>query len=499
MAKAAGSTPVVPPAGSAVDSQVAIAAAAPPVGLQTKVLYGLGSVAFGVKDNGFQAFLLLFYNQIVGLETSLVGAAIMAALVIDACVDPIIGQVSDHWRSRLGRRHPFMYTSAAPVALSYLLLWNPPRHWSHVALALWLVATATLVRSFISFYEVPSSALAAELAVDYDERTSILGWRVIFSFAGGLGMTLLAYLVFLHPTARYPIGQLNPTGYARYGVAAAAIMFTVILVSAAGTHRRIPFLMTPPAQAPKSLRQSLAEMRATLSNRSFLTMLASGLFTAIGSGIIGGLYLYLMTYYFAVSTRDLSLLLLPSAVGGLAGPALASGVSRRIGKKWAAIGLEGLALVVLSLPVLLRSLGLFPQNGSPLLVPILFGLTAISSPLSVAGLVLMGSMMADVVEDSEIETGRRSEGLLFSAMSFIQKAVSGAGVLFSGMLLALVSFPQHARPGHIAPAVLRHLGWGYLGCMVVCWGVAIAILGAYRITRQGHLDHLRRLTARPTG
>ena len=466
------------------------------------MLYGLGSGRLRGQGQRWllQAFLLLFYNQIVGLETSLVGAAIMAALVIDACVDPIIGQVSDHWRSRLGRRHPFMYASAAPVALSYLLLWNPPRHWSHVALALWLVATATLVRSFISFYEVPSSALAAELAVDYDERTSILGWRVIFSFAGGLGMTLLAYLVFLHPTARYPIGQLNPTGYARYGVAAAAIMFTVILVSAAGTHRRIPFLMTPPAQAPKSLRQSLAEMRATLSNRSFLTgMLASGLFTAIGSGIIGGLYLYLMTYYFAVSTRDLSLLLLPSAVGGLAGPALASGVSRRIGKKRAAIGLEGLALVVLSLPVLLRSLELFPQNGSTFLVPILFGLTAISSPLSVAGLVLMGSMMADVVEDSEIETGRRSEGLLFSAMSFIQKAVSGAGVLFSGMLLALVSFPQHARPGHIAPAVLRHLGWGYLGCMVVCWGVAIAILGAYRITRQGHLDHLRRLTARPTG
>ncbi len=469
------------------------APAPPPVGLATKVLYGLGSIAFGVKDNGFQAFLLLFYNQIVGLSTGLVGAAIMVALIIDACVDPLIGQISDHWRSRLGRRHPFMYASALPVALGYLLLWNPPRGWPHLALALYLVLTATLVRSCISLYEVPSSALAAELASDYDQRTSILGWRVIFSFAGGLGMTLLAYRVFLRPTARYPVGQLNPAGYAHYGIAAAAIMFVVILISAAGTHRRIPWLKAPPPKARLTLRQTLGEMAATLSNRSFLTMLVSGLFTAIGSGVIGGLYLYLMTFYFAVSTNDLSWLLLPSAAGGLAGPAMAQAVSRRIGKKLAAISLEGLALLVIAVPVLLRSLGVFPENGSPLLVPILFCLTAVSSPLSVAGLILMGSMMADVVEDSELETGRRSEGLLFSAISFIQKAVSGAGVFFSGLLLALVRFPQGARPGHIAPDVLRHLGWSYLACLMICWGAAIAVLATYRITRARHADNLRRL------
>ena len=170
---------------------------------------------------------------------------------------------------------------------------------------------------------------------------------MIFSFAGGLGMTLLAYRVFLRPTAQYPVGQLNPAGYAHYGIAAAAIMFVAILIFG-GRH--------PPAHSlarrrrprrASTLRQTLGEMAATLSNRSFLTMLVSGLFTAIGSGVIGGLYLYLMTFYFAVSTNDLSWLLLPSAAGGLAGPAMASAVSRRIGKKLAAISLEGLALLVI--------------------------------------------------------------------------------------------------------------------------------------------------------
>lgn len=477
----AAPTPTVSRAGSAA-----------PLTLRTKLFYGLGSIAFGVKDNGFQAFLLLFYNQIIGLPTGLVGAAIMTALVVDACVDPLIGQISDHWRSRLGRRHPFMYASALPVALLYAMLWNPPHGWGHAALAAYVVVVATLVRTFISFYEIPSSALAAELALDYDQRTSILGYRVIFQFIGGLGMTLLAYRVFLQPTPRFPVGQLNPEGYAHYGLAAGAIMLAVILVSAAGTHARIPFLMPPPPRAPASLRGMLAEMTQTLSNHSFLTMLISGLFTAIGSGVVGALYLYQMTYFFQVSTNALSLLLLPSFVGGLAGPAMASWLSLRIGKKWAAIWLEAGGLAVVAAPVLLRLVGAFPPNGSPALVPILFCATAVSSPLSVAGLVLMGSMMADVVEDSEMETGRRSEGLLFSAVSFIQKSVSGTGVMFSGLILAIIGFPQHAQPGHIGAGVLGRLGWSYLGCLLLCWGAAILVLTAYRITREGHAQQVDR-------
>lgn len=450
-------------------------------------------MAFGVKDNGFQAFLLLFYNQVVGLPAGLVGVAIMVALVVDACVDPLIGQVSDHWKSRLGRRHPFMYAAAVPVALSYALLWNPPRGWEPAALAAFLIVTATMVRSFISLYEIPSAALAAELAVDYDERTTILGWRVLFAFAGGLGMTFLAYRVFLRPSRRYPAGQLDPAGYAHYGLAAAITMLVVIVASAAGTHRRIPYLAKPGAAPPRSLARTLAEMKATLSNRPFVIMLASGLFTAIGSGLVGALYLYLMTFYFELSTATLSLLLLPSALGGLCGPSLASVFSARAGKKWAAIGLEASAIAVVCAPVLLRSLSLFPPNGSPLLPPIFLAATALSSPLSVAGLVLMNSMIADTVEASELETGRRSEGLLFSAISFIQKAVSGAGVLFSGMMLALVRFPQAAKPGAVDPTVLARLGWGYLAALVVCWGGAIAVMFFYPISRASHEETLERL------
>ena len=84
------------------------------VPLVTRLLYGSGSVAFGVKDNGFAYFLLIYYNQVLGLSTSLAGIALMIALVWDAISDPLVGWISDHWHSRWGRRHPFMYFTALP-------------------------------------------------------------------------------------------------------------------------------------------------------------------------------------------------------------------------------------------------------------------------------------------------------------------------------------------------------------------------------------------------
>ena len=143
---------------------------------RTKIFYGLGSVAFGVKDNGFQTILLPFYNLVLHLPAQLVGLAIFIALLFDAFLDPIVGQISDNLHTRWGRRHPLMYLSALPVAVSYLLLWNPPAL-SQGALFVYLILVAILVRTFITFYEIPSSALSAELTQDYDQRTSLLSYR----------------------------------------------------------------------------------------------------------------------------------------------------------------------------------------------------------------------------------------------------------------------------------------------------------------------------------
>ncbi len=466
--------------------------AAPPVSLTTKLFYGFGSVAYGIKDNGFQTFVLLFYNQLVGLPADWVGEAIFIALIIDAFMDPIIGQVSDHWRSRWGRRHPFMYAAAVPVALSYVAVWNPP-HLSHGLVFVYLLVIAVVVRAFITVYEIPSSALSAELTADYDERTSILGYRYMFGWGGGLGMTFLAYAVFLRPTARYPVGQLNPEGYAHYGLVAAAVMCAAILISAAGTHNRIPWLRQPPAQAPKSLIGLGREMLSTLSHRSFLIMVAVGFFTSAGQGLNFALSLYFGTYLWELTSGQILLLISLGFVGAVAAAILAPTVSRRFGKKPTAILFLALGIASGVIPLLLRMAGLFPANHTPALLPTLMAFTAVASALGISGAILISSMIADVVEDSELKTGRRSEGLFFAANSFVQKAVTGMGLMLSGLILALVRFPANAQPGHVSQDVLRYLALTYVPAYAGLYAIALCFLAAYRIDRASHQATLRTL------
>ena len=96
--------------------------------------YGLGSAANGVRNNGLNWFLLLFYSQVVGLDARLVGLAITISLVIDAFTDTGIGYWSDNLRSRWGRRHPLMYFAILPTGICFILLWMPPAGWSQTAL-----------------------------------------------------------------------------------------------------------------------------------------------------------------------------------------------------------------------------------------------------------------------------------------------------------------------------------------------------------------------------
>ena len=146
------------------------------VPFRTKIAYGVGAMAYGIKDNGFSVFLLLFYNQVIGLDAAIVGSVIALALVFDALIDPLIGVLSDRTHTRWGRRHPWLYASALPIGLSWLLLWHPPQGSPSMILG-WLLVTAIFTRAAIATNEVPSLAMAPEITLDYHERTAVLRYR----------------------------------------------------------------------------------------------------------------------------------------------------------------------------------------------------------------------------------------------------------------------------------------------------------------------------------
>jgi len=107
---------------------------------------------------------------------------------------------------------------------------------------------------------------------------------------------------------------------------------------------------------------------------------------------------------------------------------------------------------------------------------------------------LIAAMIADVVEDSELKTGRRSEGIFFAANSFAQKAVNGFGVVVAGQILAVIQFPTQAKPGDVPSEVLFNLAFFYVPVLMVFYLAAVAALSIYDINREGHLDNLRLLS-----
>ncbi|MCP5432992.1 MAG: MFS transporter [Alphaproteobacteria bacterium] len=461
------------------------------VGRTTKFAYGFGAVAFGVKDLGFAYFLMIFYNQVLGLPASAAGLALMIALLFDAVSDPIVGYASDNLRSRWGRRHPFMYAAALPIAVAFFFLWNPPGgvhaldSLGQSGLFAYLLGMAILVRILITFYEIPSTALVSELTSDYDERTTLLSYRFFFGYVGSLVLTFVTFSVFLKSTPAHPSGILNPAGYMPYAIASALVMLVTILVSSVGTHSEIPRLRAAPARKFE-WRNTLKELGETFASRSFLALFVAALFSMMAQGVQTSLALYFATFYWELTSEDVRFYQPVQIASATAALLIAPIIAKRFDKKRAAILLSVVSLTFGPLPLFLRLLGFFPENDSSWLLPILLSHQFFESTIFISASIIISSMVADLVEEGERRTGRRSEGVYFAARTFAQKTVTGFGVFVSGIILDLVAFPATAKPGAVDDGVLMRLVLFYAPVFVLFHAAAALMLLGYRISRQSH-------------
>ena len=387
------------------------------VSVGRKVAYGFGSIAYGVKNNGFDYFFLIFYSQVMGVSAYLVSLALLIALVVDALSDPLIGYMSDNTRSRWGRRHPFMYAAALPVAVAYYFVWNPPSGLEGDALFPYIVTVAVLVRTLITLYEIPSSSLVAEMSDDYDERTTMLSYRYFFGWTGGTLMGAFATIVVLVPTETISNGMFNVEAHGQVGAIAAGVIFFAILISALGTHSMIPELKPPPAARKLGIGLIYREVFETLASRSFLALFLAALFGAIASGVSTTLSFYFSTFFWGFSTEQIGLIALSVVVSAVLAFIIAPVISKRFGKKRGAIVVGFMAFTVAPAPIFMRLLGLMPDNADPMLFPLVLSITVVDVALIIAYQILSSSMIADLVEEAEIKTQRRNEGVFFASVT----------------------------------------------------------------------------------
>jgi Na+/melibiose symporter-like transporter len=149
--------------------------------------------------------------------------------------------------------------------------------------------------------------------------------------------------------------------------------------------------------------------------------------------------------------------------------------------------------------VALRFLGVLPHNGDPWLLVILVADSVFGSAILVVQGVIASSVIADILDQHELNTGYRQEAMFSAALSFSGKATSGLGIVLGGLILSLIGLPQHADPAHVAPDVVRRLGLVVGIGLPALYIVPIWLVRRYRITREVHAGIRQALDARRAG
>ena len=431
----------------------------------------------------------------LGLPGYLASVALAVAMLWDAATDLLIGHWSDKTSSRHGRRHPFMFAALLLLPATFFGLFHPYIELTEANTFAYVLVMAVLIRTGTSLFEVPSTALLPELESDYDRRNRWLALRHAFGWYGG---NLLHIVNFLFWVGAY--GVAVQTGYSIYAAVGAGLITVVILASALGTRRAAAALPGParPLRVGEIVGE-VGQIFESLRNRHFAAIFFYGLVAGIAAGLNAALYLYNSVYFFGFTGEQIAAV----GIAVLAAPAIALWAApflgRRFGKKRGAIVGILVTVCLYPIPYALLLAGWWPALGSWVSLYIFAAFSTVEVVCVIIGGVLLDSMMADVVEDSELATNRRSEGLFYAARGFAAKAISAGGILGAGTIVSLVGLDGIASADLMTHELRRDLASLFLPVFCGLNLTALLVLSRYRITRHDHAANLAALARRQDG
>ncbi|MDY7020589.1 MAG: MFS transporter [Cyanobacteriota bacterium] len=404
----------------------------------TKLAYGAGDLGTAITANLLAFFLLVFLTNVAGLPAGLAGSIYMIGKISDGINDPIIGVLSDRTVHPWGRRYPWMMFGAIPFGFFFLLQWIVPStniwvlFWYYVIVSVFFNLCYTIVN-------LPYAALTPELTSDYHERTSLNSFRFAFSIGGSIFSLILALIL----SQFFP----NPkTYYFILGLICAIISVVPIFWCVLGTrHRTLPASNSSSNPTTDSTDSSdnipfIEQIKIVFKNRPFLFVTGIYLCSWLGVQLTAAILPYYVENRMQLSATDFQLAAI--AVQGTAILMLFvwSRVSKRYGKR--AVYFMGMSLW------LMAQIGLwFLQPGQVTLMYILAVLAGFG--VSIAYLIPW-SMIPDVVDLDELNTGKRREGIFYSFMVFLQKLGLAVGLFLVGQSLEIAGFISQT-PGQPVP------------------------------------------------
>jgi GPH family glycoside/pentoside/hexuronide:cation symporter len=423
-------------------------------------------------------YLPPYYAQELGLGLALVGAIFMLTRVFDAGIDPLIGLLSDHTRSRFGRRKPWIAAGAPLFALATLAIFFPSA-FGVKAGGVWLAAWLTVFYIGWTMIQIPVSAWAGELSAQYHERSRV---QAFFHVTTAVGLLLVLIL----PAALDQIAV-------RAGVAVdqdlkVAAMGGFILITFVPAVVAALWFVKEPAAPPPARIQGKAARQALLKavrDPLLLRVLASDFAVTLGQMIRSSLIVFFVSAYMGRPDLAALLFLLQFIFGVFAGPIWLQ-IGYRLGKHRTAVAGE-IVQIVINLGLLLVT----PDS-----LPLLLGLTIAQGLAQGSGNLMLRAIVSDVADKQRLETGEDRNGLYFSIFSLTGKTATAVAV---GVALPLIAFLGF-RPGVAnAPDALLGLKLVFALGPALAHAASAALIAGFPLNAERHADIRRALDARDSG
>ena len=428
-------------------------------------------------------FVLIFYNQVKGLPPHLVATAYSVGILLNAVTEPLVGSLSDRTRTRIGRRHPFMFAAIIPVGLCFYGLFNPPPSLGQAGQLAWLAIINVLLWQALSLFHVPHLALGGELSRDYIERSRVMAWNSFFLWMGDSLSWLLGFGWFFRPSPQVANGALVAGRYPAFSLCVALMVTTLLTLSAVATlaaARRVPQAL--PGAAPFGARSLLKDIRQALANRNYRALLFGAIAYSMMSGVRNGLTIYVFTYFWRITSSQQSLFVIGSFAGYLLGCSTVARLHARFGKRWTNITAVLFNVLVPAVPIVLGMTGVISPI-SPGLMVTLIAFAALGHMGYSLLMTTQNSCIADIGDENELRFSERQQGILYSTRTLFIKLDQAFGAALAGWVLTFIRFPANARIGQVPPQTLNALAWSFVIAAIPAL-IGIWFFARYRLDRR---------------
>ena len=419
------------------------------IGIREKIGYGFGDMASSMFWKLFGSYLMIFYTKVFGMPAEVVGTMFLITRVWDSAFDPIIGIIADRTQSRWGKFRPYLLYLAIPFAVIGVLTFTTP-DFGDGGKVIYAYFTYSLMMMVYSAINVPYASLLGVMSPEPKDRNMLSTYRMTFAYIG----SFIALLLFMPMVNRFSMGHDEQHGWMMSVIVIAVLCALLFYGCFAWTTERVK----PIKKQQNSLKSDLQDL---LHNRPWWILLGAGVAALVFNSIRDGATVYYFKYYvveeeyasislFGISFVLSGLYLAVGQAANIVGVVLAAPLSNRIGKKKTYMWAMSIATVL--------SIIFYWFDKEQLMLMFIF--QVLISICAGSIFPLLWSMYADCADYSELKTGNRATGLIFSSSSMSQKFGWAIGSAVTGWLLAFYGFEANAVQGEEAIHGIRmFLSW----------------------------------------